>query len=304
MTILITGATGLVGKALIPVLLKAGHTVHTLGRRKSNISGTKNFTWNPPKKEIDTAAFNNVHAIIHLAGSNIADSRWTEARKSEIQRSRTEPTNLLVTSIENLEEPPRIFITASAIGYYGQKTTETIFKESHFPGNDFLGKTCALWEEAADSLTPQGIRVVKLRIGVVLANEGGALAKLLTPFQLGLGSAIGSGKQIMAWVHIKDLASVMHFAAEHNGMEGAFNIAAPQQVTNKEFSSTLAQVLKKPFILPNVPAFALRLFLGEMADIILEGNQVSVDKINAIGFQFRHPNLKGAMKHLLSIPPK
>lgn len=296
--VLITGGTGLVGQHLSKMLLSKGYEVSILSRTKSIDSKISVFYWDINKNTIDKEAINSVDYIIHLAGVNIAGKRWTKSRKQEIIDSRVKSTELLFYNIDpnhNLNA----FISASAIGYYGAITSNHIFTETDSPANDFLGETCRLWEDSANKFQNHGIRTVKIRTGIVLSKQGGALSKMIKPFKLGFGSALGSGKQFMPWIHIDDLCEIYIKAIEDSEMNGAYNAVAPEHINNTAFSRKIAKQLKKPFWALKIPAFLFKILFGEMADILLKGSRVSSDKIIASGYDFKYPTLKSALKNLM-----
>ncbi len=298
-TVLITGGTGLVGKYLSKKLIEKGYFVATLGRQSKKQSDIPNYTWNIEKNELEDGALENVDYIIHLAGANIGEKRWTSKRKKEIVDSRIKSSQLIFQKITENKHQLKAFISASAIGYYGAITTDKIFVETDQPSQDFLGETCRLWEDAANNFESLGIRTVKIRTGVVLTYQGGALAKMITPVKVGLGASIGSGKQYMPWIHIDDLCEIYLKAIEENNMHGAFNAVAPEHKTNREFSETLTKVLKKKVWFPSIPAFILKIIFGKMSELILNGSRVSSNKLIKEGFQFKFPDLKSALEDLI-----
>jgi uncharacterized protein (TIGR01777 family) len=298
-TVLITGGTGLVGKYLCKKLIEKGYVVATLGRQSKKQSDIPNYTWNIEKNELEDGALENVDYIIHLAGANIGEKRWTSKRKKEIVDSRIESSQLIFQKITENKHQLKAFISASAIGYYGAITTDKIFVETDQPSQDFLGETCRLWEESANSFESSGIRTVKIRTGVVLTYQGGALAKMITPVKVGLGASIGSGKQYMPWIHIDDLCEIYLKAIEDNNMHGAFNAVSPEHKNNGEFSKTLTKVLKKKVWFPNIPAFIMKIIFGKMSELILNGSRVSSNKLIKEGFQFKFPDLKSALEDLI-----
>ncbi|MEO5643516.1 MAG: TIGR01777 family oxidoreductase [Bacteroidia bacterium] len=299
MNILITGASGLVGLHLTELLLSKGYTVAHLGRKKSADATVKQFTWDPSKEILEAGAISWADAIIHLAGASVSEGRWTEKRKNEIIDSRVKGAQLLAKAIRQEHSKAKVFISASAVGWYGMITSEKIFTETDSPANDFFGTVCLKWENAADLVEETGLRTVKLRIGVVLAKDGGALPKLAAPVKWFVGSPLGSGKQWMPWIHIDDLCALFVKAVEDEQMSGAYNAVAPNPVTNKEFVKTIGKVLHRPVFLPPVPGFALKLALGEMAQIVTEGSRVSNEKIRKAGFTFRYNELQPALENLL-----
>jgi len=297
MRILITGASGLVGTALAPFLTTGGHEVVRLtrdaGRRKP---GTVH--WNPETGRIDAAALEGLDAVVHLAGENIAAGRWTAAKKARIHASRVDGTRLLVDALRALATPPKTLIAASAVGYYGDRDADVVDEDSA-PGAGFLADVCREWEEAGAAAAEAGIRVVTLRVGVVLSGAGGMLATIRTPFSFGLGGTIGGGEQYMSWVAIDDLLAIILFALTTPALSGPVNAVAPQAVTNRVFTNTLAEVLARPALLP-IPAAAVRLLFGEMGqELLLASTRVDPQRLTAAGFRFAFPQLEDALRHVL-----
>lgn len=299
MKILITGASGLIGFHLTKLLLEKGHDVAHLGRKKSAGSNVKQFTWDPLKETIEKGALAWADAIVHLAGANVSEGRWTDKRKKEIIDSRVKGAQLLAKAVPEEHSNAKVFISAAAVGWYGMITSDKIFTEKDPPANDFFGTVCLKWENAADLLEEAGLRMVKLRIGVVLAKESGALPQLAAPVKWFAGSPLGSGKQWMPWIHIDDLCALFLKAIEDESMSGAYNAAAAQHVTNKEFVRSVGKVLHRPVFFPPVPKFALKLFLGEMSGIVTEGSRVSNEKVLKTGFVFKYGELLPALRDLL-----
>ncbi len=296
--VLITGASGLLGKTIADKIRNQGFQVLTLSRSKKEDKNA--FVWNVEKGEIDEEALKKADYIIHLAGEGIADKKWTDKRKKQIIESRTKSTQLLLKAIQNSGANIKAFIAASAVGYYGAITDEHIFTENDLPTNDFLSHSCKAWEDSVDEISNTGIRTVKYRIGVVLSKDGGALPKMAAPFKCYMGSALGSGKQYIPWIHINDVANAFVFAIKNEQLKGVYNLVAPDGgISNKEFSKTLAKVLLKPMFLLPVPEFALKLALGEMADIVLKGSRVSSKKLSDTGFMFENSDLEMALKSLI-----
>lgn len=295
--VLITGANGLVAKELSKKLEK-DYTVRFLTRKKQN---SNDFEWDIKKGTIDEKAFENVSHIIHLAGANISEKRWSDERKKELISSRVDSAGLLLKTLQKNNIRLKSFISASGINYYGTKTTEKIFTENDDPGNDFLSEVVILWEKAADNFKEQNVaeRVVKVRTAVVLSEKDGALKKMLPPVKMGIGSPIGTGKQYMPWIHINDICSIYEFALKNSELDGAFNANSPQHTTNENLTKNMAEVLHKPLFMPNVPAFVLKLMFGELSEALLEGSRASSEKIQKAGFQFDFPELKRALEDLL-----
>ena len=299
MNVLITGGRGLIGKALCQMLQEEGHRVSLLSRSISVGTGVPVYTWNPDKGEFPSESLKETECIIHLAGENIGNKRWTPKHRQEILESRIKPVDLLLNWIKDQNISLSSFISASAIGYYGLNTSERIYLEKDPPASDFLGSVCAQWEEAVLQFEELGVRTVQLRTGVVLTSQGGALSKMLTPVKLGMGSALGNGRQYMPWIHVDDLCRMYIKAMEDQAMNGAYNAVAPEFVSNKAFTRTLAKVVRKPFWFPNIPRAALKILFGKKADLLLEGSRVSAEKIEAAGFRFKFHQHEMALKDLL-----
>ena len=296
MKILISGASGLIGSALKTALSARGDRVLSLTRR--NPRNDSEITWDPSSNTLDLSRLANIDGIIHLAGENIASRRWTAAQKARIRDSRVQGTALLAQTLATISPPPKVFISASAIGYYGNRHDETLTENSQ-PGEGFLPDVSIAWENAAKSATEAGIRTVHPRIGLVLSTAGGALGKMLLPFKLGLGGIIGSGNQYMSWITLDDLVSLFLFAIDNESISGAINAVSPTPVTNREFTKTLGRVLSRPTIFP-LPAFAAKLALGEMADaLLLASTRVISSRLENTSFSFAHPHLEPALRHLL-----
>jgi uncharacterized protein (TIGR01777 family) len=300
MNVLVTGSTGLVGSALVPFLVNGGHHVTRLVRsRPSTLE--RAAVWDPEKGEIDAAALADQDAVIHLAGENIAGGRWNAERKARIRNSRVQGTRLLGEALARLTQPPKVFLSASAIGYYGSRGDE-VMREDSYPGTDFLADVCRDWEAAAALAQDKGIRVVFMRIGVILSAQGGALAKMLTPFKMGVGGRVGNGRQYLSWIALDDVVAGIHHCWMTESLQGPVNLVAPNPVTNLEFTKTLGRVLGRPTIMP-LPAFAARLMFGEMADaLLLSSTRVAPGRLLATHYAFRFPQLAEALRHLLGKP--
>jgi uncharacterized protein (TIGR01777 family) len=295
MQVTISGAHGLLGRALVPFLNTGGHATRRLVR---GAAGGSDFQWDPVQGTIDRAAFAGQDGVVHLAGESIAESRWTPARKARMRDSRVDGTRLLARTLADLPHPPRVLVCASAIGFYGDRQ-ETELTEDSPIGKGFLADVCGAWEEAARPAVEAGIRVVHLRIGVVLTPAGGALQRMLLPFRLGAGGRLGSGRQWMSWISVDDAIAALHHALVHDSLAGPVNVTAPGAVRNAEFTRVLGKVLSRP-TLAAVPGFALRLALGEMADeLLLASARVLPARLLASGFRFSHPTLEPALRHLL-----
>jgi len=302
MKILVTGSTGLVGTALAGALARAGHTVCRLVRPESAArGGTKDgidVPWNPATGELGGAAV-GADAVVNLAGASIAGGRWTAERKTLLRSSRMDTTRVLVAAIAKMNARPRVLVSASAIGYYGSRGDELLAEESA-AGTAFLAGLAQEWEAEAVKAEALGIRVVRARIGIILARHGGALAKMMLPFKLGVGGRLGAGQQWMSWVTLEDVAGILRFALENGAVQGAVNVAAPGAVRNAEFTKELARALHRPALFP-APAFALRLALGEMADaLLLSSQRVVPRKLQQLGYRFLHPDLAVALAAVLS----
>ena len=295
MRIGVTGAGGLVGSALLPVLADAGH--EAVGLRRGSAAAAGPPGWDPATGQV-AAGGGALDAVVHLAGENIAGGRWNAARKARIRDSRVEGTRRLCEGLAGLDPRPAFLVAASAVGFYGDRGGERL-DESSPAGSGFLADVCQEWEEAAAPAREAGIRVVHLRIGIVLTPAGGALGQMLPPFRLGVGGVIGSGRQFMSWIALDDVARAVLHAADADGLEGPVNAVAPHPVTNAEFTKTLGRVLRRPTVLP-MPAFGARLAFGEMADaLLLGGARVEPSRLLKTGFEFGHPDLEGALRHLL-----
>lgn len=292
----VTGATGLVGSELCPLLSSGGSQVLPLVRRPPQRTG--DVFWDPDRGEIDAGALEGLDAVIHLAGESVAGGRWTKARRARILRSRIDGTRVLCEALLRLRRPPRVLVCASAVGFYGSRGDELLTEES-VPGKGFLPDVALAWEAAATQARRGGIRVVHLRIGIVLTPRGGMLGRLLPLFALGLGGRAGSGRQWISWISLDDLLGVIQRVAFDDTFAGAVNATAPRPVTNAEFARTLGRVLRRPAILP-APAFAIRAALGAMGQhLMLEGNRVLPARLQERGFAFAHSELEGALQHML-----
>lgn len=295
MHVAVTGSSGLVGSALVRSLTTDGHRVIRLVR--GSPSGD-DVQWDPGEGVRDVARLEGVDAVVHLAGENIAAGRWTPQRKDAIRRSRVEGTRRLSESLAKLSRRPQVLVSASAIGYYGDRGSEVLSEDSA-PGKDFLARVCQEWEAATGPASQAGIRVVHLRFGMILSPAGGALEKMLLPFKAGVGGRVGSGAQYVSWIAIDDAIGAIYHAITAEGLKGPVNTVAPNPVTNAEFTRVLARVLSRPALLP-MPAFAARLAFGEMADtLLLASARVMPVRLQATGYGFRHSDLEGALRDLL-----
>ncbi len=297
MKVLVTGASGFVGSALVPFLANEGQFVVRLVRTVP-APGRSEVRWDPERGTIDLDALEGLDAAVHLAGASIAAFPWTAEGKRRIRESRVGGTRLLCESFARLDRPPKTLVCASAVGYYGDRGHE-VLREDSPPGTGFLAQVCREWEAATEAAERKGIRVVRLRIGMVLSAKGGALTRMLGIFRAGLGGRVGSGEQYVSWIALEDLVGAVDHAIRNGSLEGPVNAASPRPVTNREFAKTLGRVLGRPAVLP-VPAFAVRLVLGEMADeLLLASARVEPDRLLLSGYAFRYPELEGALRHLL-----
>ena len=296
MHVMLTGSTGLIGSALTLFLRAGGHQVRRLRREPSVDPDTTH--WSPTDGTLADGALDGIEAVVHLAGESIASGRWTTARKARIRDSRVDGTRRLCEALAGLESPPKVLVAASALGYYGDRGDE-LLDESALPGTGFLPELCQAWEDAVAPARERGIRVVHLRTGIVLSPLGGALGQMLLPFKLGVGGVVGSGDQFMSWISPDDMLAITLRALADDQISGPVNAVAPHPVTNREFTKTLGKVLRRPTIVP-LPAFAARLALGEMADaLLLSSTRVDPAVLRAAGFEFAHPNLEDALRHVL-----
>jgi uncharacterized protein (TIGR01777 family) len=294
--ILLTGASGLIGKHLTHFLLDKGYEVSHLSRQVHGRNPrVKTYIWDVHKGKIDDACIDGVDIIIHLAGAGVAGKRWTDERKKEIIDSRVKSIQLIYGLLRNKKHQVKTIISASATGYYGNRGGELMTEDSK-PGNDFLSGCCVEWEAAADEGEKLGLRVVKLRTGVVLDKKGGALKKMAAPVKWFIGSPLGNGEQWIPWIHWHDVVKLYLYAIVNNKLEGVFNMVAPKPVTNKQLTRAVAEQLHRPLWAPNVPAFMLKLLLGEMGEIVLGSTKVSPQKIEHHGFVFEYANLPAALK--------
>lgn len=291
---MITGASGLVGSHLKKALSAAGHDCWSLSRS----SGEKTVVWDPAAHRLDPRSVESFQGVFHLAGENIASGRWTDAQKKKIYDSRVKGTELLTRAFYEVGEHPEFFISASAVGYYGDRGDENL-DESSRPGEGFLPKTCVDWEAASLPLKDAGVRVAWARIGIVLSTEGGALQKMLLPFRLGLGGKLGSGEQYMSWIHLSDVVSAFVHLMNKKEAHGAYNFCSPKPCRQAEFAKSLASELKRPAII-KTPSFALKAVLGEMADdLLLASMRVQPKRLLESGYTFQFPELRQALKELL-----
>ena len=300
MKVLITGGTGLIGTRLAEMLIDSGYEVALLSREPAKSSHFRSFRWDPRAGTIDEAAVPYADYIINLAGASVSDGKWTDERKRDIMTSRLGGLALLSRELAKPGHHVRAVVSASAIGIYGDAGDKLLGEEMPpaVPTHDFLADVSHQWELAAGPVAALGIRTVIPRIGIVLSTKGGALPQMARPVKLGAGAALGSGKQYMSWIHLDDLCRLFIAMLEDETWRGTYNAVAPNPMTNQQFTETLAQVLHRRLVLPKVPAFGLKLALGEMSDIVLASQRVSAQKVLAQGFRFEFPELRGALEAL------
>lgn len=308
-TVLITGGTGFIGTHLSKLLEEKGYKVIVLTRQLTALKTHSDADapisyahWDVSKELIDKDALTKADYIIHLAGAGVADKRWTKQRKTEIVESRTKSSALIVKALQETGNNIKAVISASAIGWYGENyikpgNKEEGFKENDPPEKDFLGETCKSWEASIDPVLQSGIRLVKLRTGIVLSNEGGALTEFKKPLKAGIAAILGNGEQVISWIHIEDLCRMYLFAMENENLSGVYNAVAPFPVTNKQLTLALAKQLRGRFFMPvHVPSFVLKIMLGEMSIEVLKSATVSSEKIRKSGFSFLYPSIQGALQ--------
>lgn len=300
MRVLISGSSGLIGTAISGLLAENGHTVSRLIRPQSRIPMREgSVRWNPEANDLEASAAEGADAVVHLAGASIGGGRWTAARKKILRESRVDATRQLIGSLANLTAKPKIFVCASAVGYYGDRGEEKLTDHSG-PGEDFLAQSCRDWEREALRAGEFGARVAILRFGIVLSTRGGALPRMLLPIKLFAGGRIGSGQQWISWITLAEVSRMILFALENENARGAMNAVSPNPSRNSDFIKTAARVLHRPAIFP-APVFALRLMLGEMADaLLLSSQRVLPDKVQALGYKFQDPDLGSALRRVIS----
>ncbi|NIJ55535.1 TIGR01777 family oxidoreductase [Dyadobacter arcticus] len=298
--VLITGGTGSIGKRLTELLLKKGYEVAYLSRKKKAIPSVQVFEWDVEKGYLEQGALDNLHFLIHLAGAGVAEGRWTDKQKKIIISSRTDTITFLANQLKQKNILPAAFISASGSSYYGADSGNTRNTEASPPANDFLSHVTLEWEKAADLIKNQEVRTVKLRTGVVISKEGGAMPKIALPARFGFGAPLGSGKQWVPWIHMDDICQMYIDALENDFWDGAYNAVAPNPVTNEELTKQICIALDKPQWLPNVPAFALKLAFGEMASVVLGSSYLVNERIRKdTEFVYAFPNIKEAVKDVL-----
>jgi uncharacterized protein (TIGR01777 family) len=290
----VTGSHGFIGSALLPALTRAGHRPVRIVRGQT--AGDDELGWDPEAATIDADGLEGIGGVVHLAGAGIGDKRWTDARKRLILESRTKGTDLLARTLAGLTRPPSALVSASAIGYYGNRDDEPLDEQSA-PGNDFVARVCVQWEAATGPAADAGIRVARVRGGIVLGREGGVLSRLLLPFRLGLGGRIASGRQYMSWISIDDEVRAILHALTHDQVAGPVNLTGPAPVTNDEFTKTLGRVVHRPTLIPT-PLFPLRARYGSelVQHLLVEGQRVLPKRLEATGYAFEHPTLEDALR--------
>jgi uncharacterized protein (TIGR01777 family) len=297
-TILITGGSGLIGRKLSRLLVEKGYKVIWLSRERYVKADIPRYRWDYRRNEIEKEAVELADIIVHLAGSNIGEDSWTRQKKQDIVESRVQTAQILLDTIKSMDKRPEAFISASAIGYYGLKITNNLYSEEDpSTENDFLSRTCRKWENAALRFQEElNIRTVVLRTGFVISKNSDAFRKMVLPTRFGLGAPIGSGRQYLTWIHIDDLCRMYLKAIEDTDMKGVYNAVSPEFISNADFMHTLAKVMKRPFFMPHVPSFLMRLILGEASGMVLGGSRISSRKIQDAGYEFQYDTSEKAMK--------
>lgn len=300
--ILVTGASGLVGKALVAALIDKGYTINVLSRKaKPNTSSISYFTWDLEAGTIDKACLAEVDAIVHLAGAGIAKKPWSKNVRANILKSRTDSIQLIYQLLQSTPHQVKTVVSASGTGYYGDRRDE-LLTEERVPADDFLGQTCLAWEQVVSQAASYGIRTVSLRSGIILSKDGGALPLMAKPVKLGFGTSLGSGKQYIPWIHLEDAVDMYIFALEHDRLRGVYNMVAPETITNKTLNRALAQTLGRPLWMPPLPAFLIRSVLGKMSDLLLYSTRVSAERISNTGFKFKYPTIQEALSAIYKKP--
>ncbi|WP_267293622.1 TIGR01777 family oxidoreductase [Parachryseolinea silvisoli] len=296
--ILITGASGLIGTHLTELLQREGRHVAHLSRSNRG-NKTTTFLWHIAQAKLDVAALQGTDTIVHLAGAGVGEKRWTDSYKKEILESRTHSTRLLYDTLRQHPHTVKTFVSASAIGYYGFEDNDSLLTEEHPSGKDFMAQVTRAWEEEVDRIATLGIRVVKIRIGIVLAAEGGALEQMAKPVKLFVGAPLGTGRQNVSWIHIHDICRMFIKAMDDEAMQGPYNGTGPYAITNCELTKAIGKAIGRPVFMPPVPGVVLKMLIGQMAEVVLTGSNVSSKKIQGEGFQFQFKTLEGALKDLL-----
>jgi uncharacterized protein len=299
-TILMTGASGFIGQHLSLLLREKGYRVLMLSRNFHQSLKEDHFLWNPATGSLDPEALKQADHLIHLAGTGIGDRRWTTLRKQEIWESRINTCQGLLQKTIEVGAHLKTFVSASAVGFYGTKVSEKAFTEKDSAGEGFLASVCKAWEHAADEFEAIGIRTVKIRTGLVLGKNGGILPQMLLPVRIGLGAPIGSGKQILPWIHLNDLCNIYLKAIQDRSYKGAYNAVAPELINNHDFTKTLAKIMHRPFWPIPIPAFPVKWFIGERSKLILEGHSVLPERLEQAGFDFQYTNSKAALYQILT----
>ncbi len=295
--VLISGGSGMIAQHLSSLLESKGYEIRFLSRSKRT---DKHYVWNIKTGFIDLNAFDNVSHIVHLAGANISSKRWSKKRKHTIIESRINSTQLLFDTVKNHQINLKTFVATSAVGYYGTTDNDVLFTEDSPAGTDILASVCTLWETVTNNINIlENTRVITLRLGVVLSKKGGALEKMIKPIKLNVGAVLGNGNQYIPWIHIDDLCQFIRFSIENNSVNGTYNLVAADYINNRSLTLALANKLNKRIWLPNIPAFVLRLLLGEMATIVLNGNRVSNNKLLSTSFNFKYPTATKALDNLI-----
>ena len=300
MDVLVTGASGFIGSALVPALVSAGHRPIRAVRGRAAPPGVDAVSWDPERGTIDSDALEGISAVVHLAGAGIGDRRWTAARKRLVLESRSHGTRLLAEALASLSRPPDVLVSASAVGYYGSHPGDAVLTEDSPPGDDFVAHVCVEWEAATAPASDAGIRVVKMRNGIVLGREGGILGRLLLPFRLGLGGRIGAGEQWVPWISIDDVVAASLFALTAEALAGPVNVTAPEPVRNKEFTDALGDAVHRPTAIPTPLAPLRALYGSELVEhVLLAGQRAVPRQLQASGFEFRHETLDVALRAVL-----
>ena len=299
MKILITGGSGLVGSSLINVLLGMNYDVAILTRNPSSNLNINQYFWDPSKFLIDEDALIDIDCIVHLAGTNISDNRWTKKQKQIIYSSRVESAEFLYQKIKELDIPLKSFVSSSAVGCYGTTTSDQIYTEQDHNADDYLGQLCTQWEAKADQFINLGCKVSKVRTGIVLSSKGGALPKMMFPINWCLGAALGSGKQFVPWIHIDDLCAIYTNLINETIPSGVYNGVAPETITNSELTRIMAEVINKPLWFPNIPSWVLKIIFGEMSSILTNGSRISSKKLIQSGFNFKYLSIRSAINNLI-----